>query len=137
MAVTSQEELTARYGGDSPWRRRALIATSALLALTFLGWLGWTTWVHATPEVASDLVGFEVLDEHTATAQVRIRLKDDTVAATCVLRAFAEDHTVVGEASFVPTYGAAQPVEATVRTERRATSVDLIGCTTPNELRPR
>ena len=36
--------------------------------------------------------------------------------------------------SFTPQQGA-QDVE--IRTERRATSVDLIGCTTPDQLRPR
>ena len=43
----------------------------------------------------------------------------------------------VGELSFTPEYGAHQPVERTVRTERRATSVELVGCTAPGERRPR
>ena len=110
---------------------------STVVALAFLGWLGWTTWVHATPDVASQLVTFQVRDEHAATAEVDVRLKNDGVRASCLLRAFAEDHTVVGELSFVPVYGADQPQELSVRTERRATSVELIGCTAPGEPRPR
>ena len=51
--------------------------------------------------------------------------------ATCLLRAFAEDHSVVGELSFTPEYGADQPLEETVRTERRATSLELIGLHRP------
>jgi hypothetical protein len=44
---------------------------------------------------------------------------------------------VVGELSFTPEYGADQPLEETVRTERRATSLELIGCTAPGQSRPR
>ena len=130
-------DLGDRYGAPAPWRRRAVLVASVVVAVAFLGWLGWTTYVHATPDVDSAIVGYDVVDEHTATAQVTVRLKDDTVAATCLLRAYAEDHTVVGELSFTPEYAAKQPLEETVRTERRATSVELIGCTAPGEPRPR
>ena len=68
---------------------------------------------------------------------MRVELKDEDVRASCVLRAFAEDHTVVGELSFTPEYGAAQPFEVVMRTERQATSVEPIGCTTPDAPRPR
>ncbi len=134
--MTSQDSLQDRYGAPAPWRRRALVGASATLALIFLGWLGWTTWVHATPDVSSAIVGYQVVDEHTAMARVEVRLKDAGVQASCLLRAFAEDHTVVGELSFTPEYGVAQPVELSVRTERRATSVSLVGCTAPGEPRP-
>lgn len=135
--MISQDSLQDRYGAAAPWRRRALVGASAALALVFLGWLGWTTWVHATPAVSSALVGYQVVDEHSATARVEVRLEDADVRASCLLRAFAEDHTVVGELSFTPEYGATQPVELAVRTERRATSVSLVGCTAPGEPRPR
>jgi hypothetical protein len=114
-----------------------VLLASGLLAVLFLGWLGWTAYVHATPEVDSAMVGYEVVDEHTATARVTVRLKDDTVRASCLVRAYAEDHTVVGELSFTPEYGAQQPQQLTVRTEREATSVELVGCTAPGEPRPR
>lgn len=126
-----------RYGVATPWRRRGLVVASGLVAVLFLGWLGWTTYVHATPDVDSAMNGYDVVDEHTATAQVTVRLKNDTVVASCLVRAFAEDHTVVGELAFKPDYAAAQPVEVTVRTEREATSVELVGCTAPGEPRPR
>jgi hypothetical protein len=135
--VTAQDSLQDRYGAPAPWRRRALVGASAALALVFLGWLGWTTWEHATPDVDSSLVGYEVVDEHTATARIDVRLADEDVRARCLLRAFAEDHTVVGERSLTPVYGDPQPLDVEVRTERRATSVELIGCTAPGEPRPR
>ncbi len=135
--MSSQDVLGDRYGAPAPWRRRGIVVASVVLALAFLGWLGWTAWSHATPDVESDLVGYRVVDEHTATAQVRVRLADESIRASCVLRAFAEDHTVVGELAFTPEYDAAQPIEQTVRTERLATSVSLVGCTAPGESRPR
>ena len=134
--MTSQD-LADRYGAPAPWRRRAVIAATVVVAAAFLGWLGWTAWAHSTPAVDSDLVTYSIDGEHQATAKVDVRLKDESVHATCLLRAFAEDHAVVGELSFTPEYGAEQPLVQTIRTERRATSVDLVGCTAPGEPRPR
>jgi hypothetical protein len=107
-----------------------------VVVLSFLGWLGWSTWSQATPDVRSDLVTYDVVDEHTATAVVEVRLSGDDVVAACSLRAFAEDHTVVGTLSFRPHSGE-ERYEETIRTERRATSVDLVGCTAPGQPRPR
>ena len=135
--MTSQDSLSDRYGAPAPWRRRVVVAASTALALVFLGWLGWVVWEQVTPEVESSMVGFRVVDEHTATARVNVRLSDEGVRASCVLRAYAEDHTVVGERAFTPSYGARQPLTVDVRTERRATSVELLGCTAPGEGRPR
>jgi hypothetical protein len=135
--VISQDTLAHRYGAPAPWRRRILVAASVALGLAFLGWLAWTAYAHSTPAVESDLVTYSVDGEHEATARVAVSLKDPDVRATCLLRAFAEDHSVVGELSFTPEYGADQPLEETVRTERRATSLELIGCTAPGQSRPR
>ena len=134
--MTSRDVLADRYGAPAPWRRRALITTCVVVAAAFLGWLGWTTWVHSTPAVDSDLVSYTIDDEHQATARVSVRLRDPDVEASCLLRAYAEDHSVVGEVSFTPEYGEDQPLTQTVRTERLATSVQLIGCTAPGEPRP-
>ena len=114
-----------------------MIGACLLLALAFLGWLAWATYEHATPPVESAMVTYSIDGEHQATARMEIRLKDADVRASCLLRAYAEDHTVVGELSFTPEFGARQPVERTLRTERRATSVQLVGCTARGERRPR
>ncbi|MDF1603325.1 DUF4307 domain-containing protein [Nocardioides sp. YIM 152315] len=127
-------DLADRYGAPSPRRRQALIGLSVVVAAAFLGWLGWTIWDQSTPDARSDLVGYDVVDEHHAIATVEVRLADDDVEASCTLRAFAEDHSVVGELVFTPTDGTS---EQDVRTERRATSVELLGCTTPDQKRPR
>jgi hypothetical protein len=105
----------------------------ATVVLVFLGWVGWAVWWHSTPEVTSRLVGWEVVDEHGAQATLDVTL-DDGVEARCLLRAVSEDHTPVGELSFVPEPGR-NVVE--IRTERRATSVESVGCTADDQERPR
>nr|WP_258562710.1 DUF4307 domain-containing protein [Nocardioides sp. MAH-18] len=111
-----------------------MIGVVVVVAAAFLGWLGWTIWEQSTPDARSELVGYDVVDEHAATATVDVRLRTGDVVATCRLRAYAEDHSVVGEATFTPEDGRN---EVDVRTERRATSVELLGCTTPDQRRAR
>ena len=52
--------------------------------------------------------------------------RSDARDASCLVRAYAEDHTVVGDVSFEPKDGTN---DVTIRTERLATSVERIGCT--------
>jgi hypothetical protein len=132
--VNQTTDLADRYGAPAPWRRRAMVAACVVVAAAFLGWLGWTIWDQSTPQVRSDLVGYDVVDEHRASATIEVRLADDEVVARCTLRAFAEDHTVVGELVFVPPEGRS---DQEVRTERRATSIQLLGCTAPGQDHPR
>ena len=127
-------DLADRYGAPSPWRGRTLLVASVVVAAAFLGWLGWTIWDQSTPEVRSSLVGYDIVDQHRADATVEVSLSDDDVQATCLLRAYAEDHSVVGELLFAPEDGRSTQ---SVRTERRATSVELLGCTAPGQNRPR
>ena len=133
----SSPVLADRYGTVAPWRRRALVAAAAAVVLVFLGWLAWTTLSHANPPVDSEMQTFEIVDEHTATAVLAIEFGSDDVEATCLLRAFAEDHTVVGEHSFIPDPTAGPRFEETFRTERLATSVESVGCTAEGMARPR
>ena len=128
--------LAERYGTERPWRSRAVVAGSVLVVLVFAAWLTWTIAVHSTPRVTSEMEGFDVVDEHTATATVVVTLADDDVEATCTLRAYAADHSVVGELRFTPDPASRRQVED-VRTERRATSVEPLGCTAPGQSRPR
>ena len=125
--------LTERYGAPSPLRRRLVVAGAVAVAVGFLGWLAWATWFHATPEVQSELVTWEVVDDHEASATVSVTLQDGA-AASCVVRAVAADHATVGEVAFAPDPGRN---EVSIRTERRATTVTLLGCTTEGQQRPR
>jgi len=138
--MSQHDTLAERYGGPSPVRRRAVIGGSVVLAVVFLAWLGWTALAHSNPDVSSDLVTFTIDDEHTATARVDVRLDDDDVEATCLLRAIAEDHALVGDLSFdvdAATLEGGSTLERVIRTDRRATSIELVGCTTADQKRPR
>lgn len=127
------QDLAQRYGAPSRARRRLLVGASVAVAVTFGAWLAWVAWFHSTPEVRSELIGFEVLDQHSATARLDVAVGDG-VEASCTVRATAEDHAIVGEHTFAPDPGTNQ---VQIRTERRATAVEKVGCTAPGQTRPR
>ena len=126
-------DLTERYGTPSRWRRRATIGLAVAIAVVGLTWLAWTAWFHSTPAASSELITFDVVGDHEMQARLDVTLGDG-VEATCRLRAFAEDHTTVGEVAFTPVAGTNEVV---IRTERRATTVEKLGCTAPGQPRPR
>lgn len=127
-------DLAQRYGTPSRWQRWTVTGIAVLIAVTSLGWLLWATVFHSTPDAESTLIGFETTASDEITATVQVELADDVEEATCRLRAFAADHMPVGEVAFTPVDGDNIVV---VRTERRATSIELLGCTTPDQKRPR
>lgn len=131
--VVVTTDLADRYGSPAPWRRPVTIAFAAALAAVGLTWLAWVAWFHGTPEVQSELVRFEVTSDHETSARLSVDLGDG-VEASCRLRAYAEDHTTVGELAFSPVDG---DNDVVIRTERRATTVEKIGCTAPGQARPR
>jgi hypothetical protein len=114
-----------------------LVAVSVALAMVFLVWLAWTVYEHSTPQVTSELETFSVEDDHTVTAVLVVNLDSSEVEASCTLRAYAEDHTTVGELTFTPDPSEGRRQRETIKTERRATSVEKIGCTAPGQDRPR
>jgi hypothetical protein len=126
-------DLTDRYGAPARWRRPAGVGLAVVLAVVGLTWLAWTAWFHGSPDVRSEVVTFEVTSDHEVEARVDVQLGDD-VEASCRVRALAEDKTAVGELAFTPVDGANEVV---IRTERRATSVEKLGCTSPDQPRPR
>ena len=127
-----------RYGGTSPARRRAVILVSGLVGVVALAWVAWAAWFQSTPEVQSSLQSYDIVDDHTATAKVVVKPSDAGVRASCLLRASGADHSVVGELNFrVSGVSRAIVREVEVRTEREATTVELIGCTAPGQSRPR
>ena len=126
-------DLADRYGAPARWRRPTAVGLAVLLAVVGLTWLGWTAWFHGSPDVRSEVVTFEVTDDHQVEARIDVRLVDG-VEASCRVRALAEDKTAVGELAFTPVDGVNEVV---IRTERRATSVEKLGCTAPGQPRPR
>ncbi len=103
-----------------------------------LAWLAWVVADQSSPVVQSQLKAYEVVDGQRAEAQITVKLARPDVVATCLARATAADSSVVGEQSFT-VRGDTRPRRFTVliRTERRATSVVSVGCTAPDQSRPR
>ncbi len=131
-------DLAERYGTPSRARRRLVVGLAVLLAAAGLAWLVWATFFHSRPEVTSELVGYDVQGQHAATATFTVVRRDGEVSASCLLRAFAADHSVVGELTVPVTSGPSSArITSTVRTEREATSLDLLGCTTEGQARQR
>ena len=129
--MTQQDpRIAQRYAAQpSPWPK-VFLAVGLGLSVLLAVWLAWAVWVHSTPEVTSDLTTWKVVDEHSVDATVQVDLRSGAKDPQCLLRAYAEDHTVVGDSSFVPTGGRN---DVTIRTERLATSVEKIGCTTASQ----
>lgn len=123
-------DLAQRYGAPRPARRRILVAASTALAVGFLGWLTWVILDYGDPAVTSDLVSFDVVDEHTVTATFTVVRRDAAVEASCLLRAQSPDHAVVGELNVAvgPDLPERSTLTETLRTERTATSVSVVGC---------
>lgn len=128
------ERLARRYGrGRSRGRRLAGFVAIVAVAGVALAWLGWAAWDRATPDVQSELTGWDVVDEHKVEVTLQVELRDG-VDATCRVIARSEDHAPVGEKAFTPDDGTNV---VTIRTERRATAVEKAGCTTADQSRPR
>ena len=138
MSDVRTDAVAERYGTPSPARRRTVIVVSGVVGVLALAWLAWAAWSQSTPEVQSSLRSFDVVDSHTVTAVVVVKPRSAEVSASCLLRAFAADHSVVGELNFKVAGESDTTVrEVTLRTEREATSVERIGCTTADQPRPR
>jgi len=129
--------LPQRYGAPPRWRRYVLIG----FVVVVVGGLGamwaWITLTQSDPPVSSEVIAFDIVDDHTATAVVRVQWGDDPVDAQCTVRALAEDKTVVGQATFEPDDGEGRDYDVEIATERRATAVENIGCTSEDQPRPR
>ena len=126
-------DLTQRYGAPRRWQRTTTLVLAGLVAASGLAWLASATLDFSTPDVQSELVTYEVVDDHEARARLDVTVLDG-VEATCQLRAIAADHSLVGEKAFTPAPGTNEVV---VRTERRADRIEKVGCTTPDQDRPR
>ena len=130
--------MSERYGAASPTRRRMVIVVSGIVGLVALGWLVWVMWFQSNPDIRSSLRTFDVVDAHQVDATVELRVRDKDVDANCLVRATGVDRSVVGELHFkVSGISGTVHRDVTLRTEREATSVDMVGCTTKDQSRPR
>jgi hypothetical protein len=124
--VTQQDpRIAQRYAAQPSVWPKVFMVLVVVLVFALAGWLAWAIYVHSSPKVTSRMTGFTIVDEHTVVAKIDVDLRTGTTGASCLVRAYAEDHTPVGDATFVPEHG---HNEVTVRTERKATSLESVGC---------
>jgi hypothetical protein len=114
-----------------------IIAVVAVVAAAGLAWLAWAAIVGSNPPVTSRLLGFEIVSPTSAKATIQVDRTKST-EASCRLQAKAADFSIVGELTLtVPADSPRhQTLPATLTTQRAATSVVLIGCTTAGNPRP-
>lgn len=135
--MSSTDTLAGRYGAPSRGGRLAVIVLAVAVSVTFLGWLLWAMLYQADPAVSSREIGHQVIDDHNATIEVQIQYGDGPVAAECDLRAISHDKAVVGELTFEPDPADGPTYDIAIKTHRRATTVEWIGCRTEGQPRYR
>jgi len=131
-------DLAYRYG--LPGRTNRLVASVLVGALVVgaFGFLGWTVLFHGDPQVQSQVQAYDVVSDHEAEATFQVVRENRSTEAVCRLQALAEDHAVVGEVTLPVIEGPEdQTLPLSIRTERRATTVTSLGCTTAEQPRPR
>ncbi|GAA4804536.1 DUF4307 domain-containing protein [Nocardioides caeni] len=134
---TAGDSLADRYGTRPGGRRTTVVVLAVVVAIAFLAWLAWAALYHADPAVSSSEIGFDIVDDHTATIEVRIQYGDGPVEAECSLRAISHDKAVVGETTYRPDPDAGPIHEIRLSTDRRATTVEWLGCRTDGQPRYR
>ncbi|MCM0622331.1 DUF4307 domain-containing protein [Nocardioides bruguierae] len=129
------DELAHRYGRPARWPWVVGLLVTLVLVGVAGSMVAWTALRSSDPAVQSAVLAFDVVDEHQVDASVRIEMSDDAEDVQCTLRAYAEDKSTVGETTFSPS-GSGR-FEVDIRTERRATSVEGLGCTAAGQERAR
>ena len=131
-------DLQERYRRPSRVQRVLALVVITALVVSGVGLLAWTVVFASNPKVTSQLTAFSVADEHEAVATIAVKRESKFTEASCRLRAISEDHTVVGELRVPVVDGPQeQSLQVRIRTERKATTVELVGCTAPDQARPR
>jgi hypothetical protein len=120
--------LTQRYGGARP-RRRTPIVLGTLLALALLAWAIWAGSAGGNPAIAASVSSYQVVGTHEIQVKISAHFRNDRVDGSCLVRATAADHTVVGELNLTADQlRAALGSWIPIRTERRATTAELVRC---------
>jgi hypothetical protein len=136
-AATPTSDLNARYGRGGRSRRPFVIGGLGVVILAGLVWLVWAAWVQSNPPVSSQLNGFEIVSPTSAKATIKVD-RTKSVEASCRLQAKAADFSIVGELTLTVKADSPrhQVLPVTLTTQRSATAVVLVGCTTADQHRP-
>lgn len=121
--------LDHRYGTGRRPGRAIVLAIAAILGVLLLAWVGWAGWDTANPPVNASVTSYRVVNAHEVQVRIAATFRSEDTQARCLLRATAEDHNVVGELNLSgDALRAAIGTWISVRTERTATAVELVGC---------
>jgi hypothetical protein len=114
-----------------------VIGGLGVVILAGLVWLVWAAWVQSNPPVSSQLNGFEIVSPTSAKATMKVD-RTKSVEASCRLQAKAADFSIVGEVTVTVKADSPrhQVLPVTLTTQRSATAVVLVGCTTADQHRP-
>jgi hypothetical protein len=124
------QKMAQRYGTDRHRGRGLVLAVVGVLVAAFLAWVAWAAWFHSDPAIDASIVSYDVVGTHEMRVKVDAHFRDAEADGTCLVRAIAADHTVVGELNLSASdlregKGSWIPI----RTERRATAAELVDCT--------
>ena len=123
------EILATRYGADRPRRRGRALALGIVVAVALTAWAVWAAASQGGQPIDAELTAYNVVSDHEVQVKVDVQIHDAGTTATCLVRATAEDHTVVGELNLTADQlRAAEGDWIPVRTERRATTAELVDC---------
>jgi hypothetical protein len=130
MTATREESADARYGRSADARAdRKLKIVGGVLGAALLAVIGWSGFSYiAGQDVSGELIKFKVVSDTAVEVHLEVR-KDPAKPGVCTLRALSEDGTEVGwkDLRFEERETRVDKV-GTVRTTRRATAVEVIGC---------
>lgn len=137
-AADSATDLDARYGRTRRGRKPLVLGAISTVVLIALVWLLWVAFVQSTPPVSSRLLGFKITSPTSATATIQVD-RARSVEASCRLQAKSADFSIVGEltVTVAPDSPRRQTVDATLTTQRDASAIILVGCTTADDPHPR
>ena len=123
------ELMEQRYRRRRPVRKTVLVLVIGVVAAAGLGWLAWAAWFHSNPAIDAAVASYDVRSDHRVDVSLEVRLRNQDVTGTCLLRATAVDHSVVGEQyAKVDGQSAKGRLAVQMTTERRATSVSVVSC---------
>ncbi|MEV7674687.1 DUF4307 domain-containing protein [Streptomyces sp. NPDC000963] len=132
MSAVREQPPEGRYGRSADERAdRKLKIVGSVLGVLFLAVLGWFGWYYVVDSrISAELIKFDVVSASEVQVHLEVR-KDEGTEGVCTLRSRSEDGTEVARKDVRIDDPAARVDQVfSLRTTARATSAELIGCTT-------
>ncbi|GHB10793.1 DUF4307 domain-containing protein [Streptomyces termitum] len=132
MSAVREQPPEGRYGRSADERAdRKLRIAGAVLGVLFLGLMGWFGWYYVVDnKISAEMIKFDVVSDTEVQVHLEIR-KDEGLEGVCTLRSRSEDGAEVARKDVVvDDPGGRVDRVYSLRTTARATSAELLGCTT-------